>query len=166
MEILVNYLKQLFLFVISFPVLSRIWGKITKLEFPAVLIQKAIQIYASHYEIDMKNFEGELEDYDSLSAFFTRKLDPSVRPLKKDENAFLSPYDGVVSVLENIHADVATQVKGKNYLVSDLVKKELPFEKASGLQRFIFRRATITDSTFRSIRLFRRTSTRAGGFFR
>ena len=129
MEIIVNYLKQLFLFIISFPVLSRIWGRITKLEFPAVLIQKAIQIYASHYEIDMKNFEGELVDYDSLCAFFTRKLDPSARPLKKDESAFLSPCDGVVSVLENIHADVATQVKGKTYLVSELVKKELPFEK-------------------------------------
>ena len=129
MEILVNYLKQFILFIISFPVLSRIWGKITKLTFPALLIQKAIEIYASHYEIDMKNFEGELEDYDSLCAFFTRKINPSVRPLKNDENAFLSPCDGVVSVLENIHADVATQVKGRTYLISDLVKKELPFEK-------------------------------------
>ena len=129
MEISVKYLKQFFLFVISFPVLSRIWGKITKLEFPALLIQKAIRIYASHYGIDMKNFEGELVDYDSLCAFFTRKLDPSARPLKNDESVFLSPCDGVVSVLENIHADVATQVKGKTYLVSDLVKKELPFEK-------------------------------------
>lgn len=124
-----RFVKQLILFIISFPVLSRIWGKITKLEFPAVLIQKAIRIYASHYEIDMKNFVGDLDDYDSLCAFFTRKLDPYVRPLKNDGNAFLSPCDGVVSVLENIHADVATQVKGKNYLVSDLVKKELPFEK-------------------------------------
>ena len=124
-----KHLKLLFLFIISFPVLSRIWGKITKLTFPALLIQKVIGFYASHYEIDMKNFEGELEDYDSLCAFFTRKTDPSVRPLKNDENAFLSPCDGVVSVLENIHADVATQVKGKTYLVSELVKKELPFEK-------------------------------------
>jgi len=124
-----KHLKLLFLFIISFPLFSRIWGKITKLTFPAPLIRKAIQIYASHYEIDMKNFEGELEDYDSLCAFFTRKTDPSVRPLVKDENAFLSPCDGVVSVLENIHADVATQVKGRTYLVSELVKKELPFEK-------------------------------------
>ena len=129
MEISVNYLKQFFLFIISFPVLSRIWGRITKLESPALFVQKAIETYASHYEIEMKNFEGELDDYDSLCAFFTRKLDPSARPLKNDESAFLSPCDGVVSVLENIHADVATQVKGKTYLVSDLVKKELPFEK-------------------------------------
>ena len=124
-----KFLKKLFLFIISFPFLSRIWGKITKLESPAVLIRKAIRIYASHYEIDMKNFEGNLVDYDSLCEFFTRKIDTYVRPLKNDENAFLSPCDGVVSVLENIHADVATQVKGKTYLVSELVKKELPFEK-------------------------------------
>ena len=124
-----QYLKQFFLFIISFPVLSRIWGKITKLEFPSFLIQKVIEFYASHYEIDMKNFEGDLDDYDSLCAFFTRKLDPSERPLKEDKSAFLSPCDGVVSVLENIHADVATQVKGKTYLVSELVKKELQFEK-------------------------------------
>ena len=71
MEISVNYLKQIFLFIISFPVLSRIWGKITKLESPSLLIQEAIRIYASHYGIDMKNFEGELDDYDSLCAFFT-----------------------------------------------------------------------------------------------
>ena len=122
-----SYLKLAFLFIISIPVFSRAWGYITKIESPAWLIQKVISVYRDHYGIDMKNYEGEMEDYESLSAFFVRKLDPAVRPLVRDEEHFLSPSDGVITVLEKVNADVATQVKGKRYHVSELIRKELDF---------------------------------------
>lgn len=124
-----NYLKLLFLFIISFPFFSRAWGVISKLEHPSCIVSKVITLYRNHYGIDMKFYEGDIEDYRSLASFFTRKLDSVTRPLIKDENSFLSPCDGVVTVLEKVNADVATQVKGKRYLVSELVRKELDFSE-------------------------------------
>lgn len=127
MEIFVRHLKHFFLFVISLPFFSRLWGKITKIQFPSSLVRQAIRRYAEHYKIDMNEFEGDLETYDSLAEFFTRKIDPAIRPLKDDKNAFLSPCDGKITVFEEANADIATQVKGKTYLLSELIRKEINF---------------------------------------
>ena len=122
-------LKIFFLNLISLPFLSRIWGRITKLEHPEFLVQAAIRLFASHYGIDMEKYEGELESYDSLCQFFTRRLDASKSPIPENENAFLSPCDGTVSVCEYTDSDTATQVKGKTYTISGLIRKELNFEE-------------------------------------
>jgi phosphatidylserine decarboxylase len=122
-----SYLKLLFLFIISLPFLSRAWGAIAKIETPQWIVKKVIELYRDHYGIDMKDYEGDVGDYNSLSSFFVRKLDSDVRPLVNDENAFLSPSDGKITVLEKINADIATQVKGRTYPISELIRKELDF---------------------------------------
>jgi len=124
-----NYLKLLFLFFISMPFLSRIWGYITKIERPEWLAAKMVSVFKDHYGIDMDEYEGDETDYASLSKFFVRPLDKTVRPLNKDESSFLSPSDGVVTVIEKVAADIATQVKGRTYSISDLVRKELDFSE-------------------------------------
>lgn len=124
-----NYLKLLFLFVISMPLFSRIWGVVTKIEKPEWLASKMISVFKNHYDIDMNQYVGNEEDYASLSKFFIRPLDKNVRPLKDDEKSFLSPSDGVVTVCEQVAADIATQVKGRTYSISDLVRKELDFSE-------------------------------------
>jgi phosphatidylserine decarboxylase len=122
-----NYLKLFFLFTISLPFLSRAWGAITKIERPQWIVQKVISLYRDHYGIDMNEYAGDVDDYRSLSDFFVRKLDSSVRPLVNDEKAFMSPSDGKITVLEKINADIATQVKGRSYPVSELIRKEIDF---------------------------------------
>ena len=124
-----NYLKLLFLFVISLPFFSRIWGYITKIEKPESLAAMMISVFKDHYKIDMNEYAGDETDYDSLSKFFVRKLDENVRPLKDDRESFLSPSDGVVTVVEKVAADIATQVKGRTYSISDLVRRELDFSE-------------------------------------
>lgn len=122
-------LKIFFLNLISLPFLSRIWGWITRREHPEILVQAAIRLFASHYGIDMSKYEGELESYDSLCQFFTRKLDPYKNTIVGNDSEFLSPCDGTVSVCELAGSDTATQVKGKTYTISGLIRKELNFEE-------------------------------------
>lgn len=122
-----NYLKLFFLFVISLPLFSRIWGYITKIEKPEWIAAKMISVFKDHYDIDMNLYEGDETDYRSLSKFFIRPLNKETRPLADDEKSFLSPSDGVVTVCEKVAADIATQVKGRTYSISNLVRKELDF---------------------------------------
>ncbi len=119
----------LFLFLISFPFLSRVFGYLTKIEHPQFLIKKVISIYASHYDIDMQCYKGNLNDYKSLSAFFIRPLNPLKRPLNKVAGSFLSPSDGKITAIEKINTDNTFLVKGKSYKVSEMLSDSLDFSK-------------------------------------
>ncbi|MGI6393444.1 MAG: archaetidylserine decarboxylase [bacterium] len=122
-----SYLKKVFLFLISLPFFSRTWGAIAKITKPRWLVKKIILFYQKRYNIDLSFYEKEIEDYLSLSDFFVRKLNPDTRPLTNKKEMFLSPSDGKITVFETINADIATQVKGKNYPVSELIRKEIDF---------------------------------------
>jgi len=111
------------------PFFSRLWGVITKIEKPEWLAAKMISVFKDHYDIDMNEYVGDVTDYDSLSKFFIRPLNKDVRPFKDDAQTFLSPSDGVITVAEKVAADIATQVKGRTYSISDLVRKELDFSE-------------------------------------
>jgi phosphatidylserine decarboxylase len=75
----------------------------------------------------MDEYQGEVSDYRSLSDFFIRQLNPKKRPLVPDESAIVSPADGIVIEMETIFEDKATQVKGKYYKVSELLKENINF---------------------------------------
>ena len=124
-----KFLLSLFLPIISLPVFSRIWGRIVKLRRPRFLVKKVIQRYRRAYHISMDDYEGKIEDYRSLADFFTRRLDPQKRPLVPVENAIVSPADGVLTAVETVFHDRATQVKGKTYPLSDLVNAPLDFSR-------------------------------------
>jgi phosphatidylserine decarboxylase len=111
------------------PLFSRLWGVVTRIEKPEWLAAKMISVFKDHYDIDMNQYVGSVDDYDSLSKFFVRPLDMDVRPLKDDKKMFLSPSDGVITVCEQVAADIATQVKGRTYSIGDLVRKELDFSE-------------------------------------
>ena len=122
-----NFIKIFLLVVISLPFFSRILGAITRIEHPAWLVQKVIEMYRDHYNINMNEYRGHVADYKSLSSFFTRPLNEKIRPFKENKEHFMSPSDGMITVLEKINSDIATQVKGKTYSVSELIRHELDF---------------------------------------
>jgi len=124
-----NVVVKIFLFILSFPILSRVWGVLAKIEKPAVIIKKLIRFYKKSYGIDMIYYKGDVEDYKSLSEFFIREIDQNVRPLVKNKDAFLSPSDGKITVLETLSEDAATQVKGKSYNVTEFVGEDIDFSK-------------------------------------
>lgn len=115
------------LFLISFPGLSRLYGRLARLERPRSVSRWLIRTFARHYRISMEEFEGSLDDYASLASFFVRPLDPSKRPIRKDPARILAPADSHLLVCETVMDDRATQVKGRSYRLSELIGESLDF---------------------------------------
>ncbi len=124
-----KHLIVLFFSILSIPVFSRIWGRIARLRHPRFLVKRVIERYRKSYGINMDDYQEEVGDYKSLSEFFIRPLDPEKRAVVPDESAIVSPADGVLIELETIFEDKATQVKGKYYKVSELLKENINFSK-------------------------------------
>lgn len=120
-------LTLLFLSFLSLPVFSRAWGKITRLKRPRFIIRRVIHWYRRKYHIDLTDYKGEMGDFQCLVDFFTRRLDPVHRPLVPDEKVVASPADGILSGMETIFEDRVTQVKGRYYSVSELLKEDIDF---------------------------------------
>lgn len=126
---MMKFFRALFLPLISLPVFSRIWGRIVRLRHPSFLVKRIIKRYQRAYNIKMDEYEGEIEDYRSLSDFFLRRLDAEKRPLVPRENAVVSPADGILTDVETIFNDQATQVKGKTYKISQLLHETIDFSR-------------------------------------
>lgn len=122
-----NLLNRLFFQVISLPFFSRAWGRIVRLRHPGFLVRWGIGKFKKAYNINMDEFEGEPVDYPSLSEFFVRRLDASTRPLVPVEGMMASPADGMLTEIETVYEDRATQVKGKEYSISQLIQTPLDF---------------------------------------
>ena len=118
-------LGRVLLACISWPALSRVWGRIMRLRRPRCLALWMIRRFQKSYRIEMADFQGKPEDYGSLAEFFLRPLDLQKRPLKTDEGGLLAPADGRLSELELIDGDHATQVKGWTYPLSLLLAEKL-----------------------------------------
>ena len=122
-------LIRVFLSVVSMPVFSRLYGWLTRIKRPRFLVREIIDFFKDVYKIEMDEFVGTPRDYPSLAEFFVRPLDPQKRPLIPQEDKIVSPSDGVLKDIETVYEDKATQVKGKYYPVSELVREQLDFSK-------------------------------------
>ena len=83
--------------------------------------RKRIKKYIINNSIDMTQFIEE--DYKSFNAFFTRRIKPENRIFDKDDNSFVAPCDGKVSVY-NISDDCKFNIKGFTYTVETLLKNK------------------------------------------
>ncbi|MEX0615673.1 MAG: archaetidylserine decarboxylase, partial [Methylophaga sp.] len=61
----------------------------------------------------------DINAFEHFNAFFTRALRPEVRPLAASE--LLSPVDGNISQLGDIHSGRIIQAKGQDYSVAELL---------------------------------------------
>ena len=75
---------------------ARIMGRVTRIRLPRFLHRWIVRACAWRYRSDMTEFEGELDDFDSLAAFFVRGLKPGLRPVSDDPRVLVSPVDGKV----------------------------------------------------------------------
>lgn len=117
------------LYVISFPVFSRLWGLIARIRYPRWLSRQMIRWFARTHKIDMTQFEGSREDYPSLSRFFVRPLDPRTRPLITDPGRILSPADGRLQEYRFITGNRICQVKNRTYRLNDLFRSRIDFSE-------------------------------------
>ncbi|MBN2345468.1 MAG: phosphatidylserine decarboxylase [Candidatus Aminicenantes bacterium] len=118
---------RMLLACISWPMLSRLWGRLTRLRRPRFLARWMIRAFQKRHRIAMDEFQGTSGDYRTLGEFFLRPLDSRQRPLPQDGRCLLSPADGTLSELELVSEDRATQVKGWSYPLSLLLAEDVDF---------------------------------------
>ncbi|MCR9261809.1 MAG: archaetidylserine decarboxylase [Pseudomonadaceae bacterium] len=100
--------------------LSRMGGRVANSTTPW-LKDLLIKQFARVYDVNLKEAErGAFEDYNSFNDFFTRALRADARPLAQGEQTLVSPADGTVSQLGDIHNDQLLQAKGHTYSVHSL----------------------------------------------
>lgn len=87
-----------------------------------------IPSFAKVYCINLEEMEFPINQYESLSHFFTRKLKPGMRTLNNEESSIISPVDGMIEAAGNITPELIMRVKGKSYSVLDMLGNE---EKAT-----------------------------------
>ncbi len=124
-----NFLIKSLLYIVSFPVFSRIYGQFTRIRRPKFLVRFIVDFFVKTYSISMDEYEGNTDDYDSLASIFIRKLDPEKRKLSPDPLHLLSPSDGVVSSVELTGSDNVIQAKGIDYSLSEFLNIDLDFNK-------------------------------------
>ncbi|MFO7155228.1 MAG: archaetidylserine decarboxylase [Pseudomonadota bacterium] len=112
--------------------ISRLVGRITRLEGGKTAHQLAIRAFCERYGVAVEEAEMPISEYPTFASFFTRRLRPGARPIASGENVPVSPVDGAVS-----HAGIAgqgrlVQAKGKEYTLEKLLADPLQAARFSG----------------------------------
>lgn len=117
---------------ITLPFISNLAGKILDSRISCV----AIKPFIKSNNIDMSDFV--YEKWSSFNDFFTRKVKDGARPIDINENSFISPCDGLLSIY-NIDEKTIMNIKGSYYTVASLLNnKELANDYKNGLC-FVYR---------------------------
>ncbi|MEM5018319.1 phosphatidylserine decarboxylase [Metabacillus indicus] len=90
------------------------------------------------YKLNLQEASKNLQDYQSLHDLFTRELKPGVRPIAEEQDAFVSPSDSVLSVVDHLTPESRFVVKGQEYTVEELLGSKSEAEVYSGGQVLIF----------------------------
>lgn len=97
--------------------ISRMAGKFARSSFS----KKLLKGYAKHFKIDVTEAEKNLEEYEHLTDFFTRKLKKGMRRVDSFPHSVVSPVDGTISEFGTIQNDTLIQAKGIDYKVTQLL---------------------------------------------
>jgi phosphatidylserine decarboxylase len=102
--------------------MSRVAGRVANLPVPWPLRPFVYRAFARIFGADLDEVEQPLSSYGSINAFFTRQLEPGLRPVAP--NAIVSPVDGTVGAYGPVDDDVLVQAKGRTYSLAALVGDE------------------------------------------
>ena len=102
--------------------LSRAVGALSELRLPSPVQQVVNTSFARFARIDVSEAEALPGEYDSLNAYFTRRLRPGARPIAtRDPEAVVSPVDGRLTQHGSLSRGVLIQAKGREYSLIDLL---------------------------------------------
>lgn len=101
---------------------SRALGAVSDLKLPPAVRGVVNQGFASLAGINTAEAEQSPDSYNSLNAFFTRKLKDDARAIADtSEAALCSPCDGRLSHFGKITRETLVQAKGRDYRLVDLL---------------------------------------------
>jgi phosphatidylserine decarboxylase len=107
---------------VSWPLLSRLTGRLSDLRLPRAVLAPAIRAYARAFGADLAEAVLPPEAYPSFNAFFTRRLREGARPVAGGEGVVVSPTDSRLSAIGLVPADGRLeQVKGRDYSIEALL---------------------------------------------
>ena len=87
------------------------------------LVKRAfIRSFAKAYDVSLDEYEREsLNAYESFNDFFTRELKADARVVDSTAHGIVSPADGIMSQLGQIHDHKLLQAKGRHYDIGQLL---------------------------------------------
>lgn len=95
---------------------SRLAGGIASSRRPSFLKNSIIRSFVCRHGVEMDEASRpDLLDYESFNDFFTRTLKPGARPLDRMPGGVLSPVDGIVSQVGQVHRGRMIQAKNHDY---------------------------------------------------
>ena len=101
--------------------MSRGAGWLAGRRLPAPLRAPAVRAFGRAVGVDFNEVADPLPSFESLQAFFTRRLRDGVRPVDPDPTAVVSPCDGMWGAAGRVERGRLVQVKGRLYDVAALL---------------------------------------------
>lgn len=101
--------------------LSRAVGAFCRVPAPRPVVQGAIRAFVRHFKVDLSEAERPIEQYETFTEFFTRRLKPGARPIAPGEGLPVSPVDGTVGECGRIERCTLVQAKGRTYALPELL---------------------------------------------
>lgn len=124
--------------------LSKWYGK--KMDSPKSC--EMIENFARENGINLEEAQKKLSEYTSFNDFFIRKLKAGARKIDFEENTLVSPADGKIMVIENIHDSSKFFLKGEEFTLAEFFKNEELAEKYKGGIMVIVRLAPVDYHRF------------------
>lgn len=124
--------------------LSKWYGK--KMDSPKSC--EMIENFAKENGINLEEAQKKLSEYTSFNDFFIRKLKAGARKIDFEESTLVSPADGKIMVIENIHDSSKFFLKGEEFTLAEFFKNEELAEKYKGGIMVIVRLAPVDYHRF------------------
>ncbi|MDP6932336.1 MAG: archaetidylserine decarboxylase [Myxococcota bacterium] len=115
---------------------ARLMGFGSRARGMRALHRVVVRWYVRHYDVDLDECQGTLEDYPTLAQFFVRPLREGVRPIDTSEDALVSPVDGRVSQVGTVDGDLMVQAHDRTYTVGELLGQTTPGSSPADHRRF------------------------------
>ena len=117
-----DHLNALFHRCLPKQALTILAGFLANIKIPAIK-NSFIRYFIRQYNINMDEaLQSRVEDYPDFNAFFIRQLKPGCRPIADAD--IISPVDGYLSEMGQIHEGRLLQAKGRSYSIGELLASE------------------------------------------
>lgn len=101
--------------------ISKVAGRLAASRHPWIK-RTFIRSFAKAYDVSLDEYERQsLNAYESFNDFFTRELQDDARAIDTTVNGIVSPADGMISQLGQIHDHKLLQAKGRDYDIGQLL---------------------------------------------
>lgn len=111
---------------------SHVVGFLAGRPVPRRLRGQVYTAFARRTGADLSEVERPLDEYQTLGAFFTRRLRAGVRPMPDDSDVVISPCDGRVAQFGTIRSGQLIQAKGHHYPLFGLLADKAAASRFAG----------------------------------